>query len=163
MRYNDLIIEARRNGVWNDAAMEKSVKSIDDLLQYVKDVNKEVYWAFMRQQRGILYSHHYNEAFATYDVGQMCSTDKDGNTRHGAYWSVAQTEDATRGLDFPEGVTQWDKYVAFNAMWHDMRGSLDDSQILVAAYNFYFADEDCDDTATKIWRYMACMDKSQTA
>lgn len=49
MRYNDLIIEARRNGVWNDAAMEKSVKSVDDLLQYVKDVNKEVYWAFMRQ------------------------------------------------------------------------------------------------------------------
>lgn len=48
-------------------------------------------------------------------------------------------------------------------MWHDMRGSLDDSQILVAAYNFYFADEDCDDTSTKIWRYMACMDKPQTA
>lgn len=117
MRYNDLIIEARRNCVWNDAAMEKSVKSVDDLLQYVKDVNKEVYWAFMRQQSGILYSHHYNEAFATYDVGQMCSTDKDGNTRRGVYWSVAQTEDATRGLDFPEGVTQWDKYVAFNAMW----------------------------------------------
>ena len=55
------------------------------------------------------------------------------------------------------------KYVAFNAMWHDMRGSLDDSQILVAAYNFYFADEDCDDTSPKIWRYMACMDKPQTA
>lgn len=54
MRYNDLIIEARRNGVWNDAAMEKSVESVDNLLQYVKDVNKEVYWAFMRQQSGIL-------------------------------------------------------------------------------------------------------------
>lgn len=81
MRYNDLIIEARRNGVWNDAAMEKTVKSVDGLLQYVKDVNKEVYWAFMRQQSGILYGYHYNEAFATYDVGQMCGTDKDGNTR----------------------------------------------------------------------------------
>lgn len=125
MRYNDLIIEARRNGVWDDAAMEKSVKSVDGLLQYVKDVNKEVYWAFMRQQSGILYGHHYNETFATYDVGQMCGTDKDGNTRRGAYWSVAKIEDA-------------------------MRGSLDDSQILVAAYNFYFADEDCDDTSTKI-------------
>ena len=163
MKYNDLIIEARRSGVWTEDTMVKSVNSFDGILQYVKDTNKDVYWAFMRQQCGILYGQHYNETFAAYDVGQMCSTDSDGNVRRGAYWTVAQIEDATRGFDFPNGVTQWDKYVAFNAMWHDMRGRLDDSQVLTAAYNFYFADEDCDDTGTKIWRYMACMNKPKTA
>lgn len=163
MDYKELIDGARRSGVWSESAMEASVKSVDSLLQYVRDADKDVYWAFMREQCGILYGRHYGEDFAVYDVEQMRSTDKEGNTRKGAYWTVAQIEEATRDRDFPNGVTKWDKYVAFNAMWHDMRGEFDDAQVVAAAYSFYFADEDCDDVSTKIWRYAACMDKPRTA
>lgn len=49
---------------------------------------------------------------------------------------------ATAGTAFPKGTTKFDKFVAYNATWNDLRGKFTDDQILDAAYLLWFADED---------------------
>ena len=68
-------------------------------------------------------------------------------------------EEATKGLEFPEGTTEWDKFVAYNSFYADTCAVLSDGEILKAAYEFYFNDEDYGLEGSKIWRYMTAMRK----
>ena len=83
---------------------------------------------------------------------------KKGEKKEGAYWSVEQVEEATRGFTFPSGVNKWDKWVAFNAAYADFCKKFDDAQILEIGYLFYFADEDWKGK-NKIWEY-TCLNYS---
>jgi hypothetical protein len=62
---------------------------------------------------------------------------------------------ATRNRSFPEGATDYDKWVAYNAAYADFCKQCSDSEILNIAYLFYFADEDAPDG--KVWKYMNAM------
>ena len=77
---------------------------------------------------------------------------------YGAHWTRAQIIDATKGMKFHQKVNDWDKYVAFNAMYADLSAKMTDEEIIKAAYLFYFCDADWqpeDDNCTKIWDYTA--------
>ena len=102
-----------------------------------------------------MYGCHYNEEFALYDVEQIHYTNKAGEKRFGAHWTVEQIESATAGMKFPMGTNKWDKYVAFNAAHADFCKDFDEASILKIGYSFFFADEDWP-TDTKIWDYMSC-------
>lgn len=159
MNYRKMIDEARKSGTWNEKAMLASVDSVAELLERVKETHKEAYWAFMREQAGIMLGCHYDQTWAEHDAANISYTDKEGRKHTGAYWTSEQIEEATKGMTFPSGVTRWDRYVAFNAFWADTCKVLADEQIIKAAYQFFFADEDWRDgkgTATKIWHYMIC-------
>lgn len=104
---------------------------------------------------------HYDETWASHDVSQMEYTDKEGKRHKGAYWTVEQVEEATKGLQFPSAVTKWDRFVAFNGFKADLCKVLTDELILGAAYEFFFMDEDWDlekpgSSPCKVWEYFAC-------
>lgn len=130
-----------------EAVMWESTKAISDFLSPMKETNKEDYWYLMRKVYGIMSGGHYNEDFARYDVAEMKPL--------GEYWSMKQVEDATKGMSFPSGVTSADRYVAFNAFANDLKGTIEDTDILKTAYAFWFADKDWVGTS-KIWDYMCC-------
>lgn len=162
MNYLEMVKTAQSGGHFTEKQMWQSIESVSDLLDCVKDTHPDKYWAFMREQAGIMNGGHYDESWANYDVSQIEYTDKDGKAHKGAYWTCEQIEEATKGMAFPSGVTKWDKFVAFNAMKSDLCKSFDDEQILKATYSFYFVDEDWSETsgklgsATKVWDYFCC-------
>lgn len=130
-----------------EAVMWESTKLVSDFIKPMKETNKNEYWRLMREVYGLMSGGHYNEEFAKWDVAQMQPL--------GEYWSMKQIEEATKGMAFPNGTTLCDKYVAFNSFANDLNGVLTDEQILQAAYQFYFADEDFPkERGTKIWCYM---------
>lgn len=152
MTYADLVKMAKENGTWNEKTMWCAVESISELLEKWKEDDPKAFWAFMREQHGIMSGDHYDEKFAMHDVAQIEYTDKKGDTHKGAYWTVEQIEEATKGMTFKSGVTKWDKFVAFNSFWADTCKALDAEQIIKAAYQFYFADEDFKGK-NKVWEY----------
>ena len=159
MKYYQLVKNAKEKGIWDEKTMWLSVQSISIFIDKIKEYNIDLYWNFMREQTGILNNYHYDKCWAEYDVSNMEYTNRQGEKRKGAYWTVEQLKEATKEYKFPSGVTEWDIFVAFNAMHADTCKKLDDKQILDAAYSFFFNDEDWDKSgksSTKIWHYMQC-------
>ncbi len=154
-QYSEMLEEAKNAGLTNEKIMWKSVASVSELLLLVKQDHPEMYWEFMREQHGILYGNHYNEAFAMHDVSMIRYIDRMGKKCEGGYWTLEQIENATKGMTFPSGTTKWDKYVAFNGFYADTCTVLDDELIIKTAHKFYFADEDA--PPGKIWLYMEAM------
>lgn len=147
MDYLEMVKAAQKSGKTTEKQMWESIGSVSDLLCGIKDAHPDLYWKFLREQAGIMNGGHYNEEFAKWDVAQMQPL--------GEYWSMKQIEEATKGMAFPNGTTLCDKYVAFNSFANDLNGVLTDEQILQAAYQFYFADEDFPkERGAKIWCYM---------
>ena len=151
--YKKMIEQARKDGVANEKVMNASIDSVDALLEKLKEAHPEVYADFIAKQHELLYGPHYNELFAEIAVAGIVYTDSEGKEHHGPYWSIAEVEDATRGMTFPAGTTRYDKYVAFNVFKSDTCKAYDDKEILAGAYQFFFADEDYPG-AGKIWKYM---------
>lgn len=138
-----------------ESAMWETTRLVSDFIKPMKETNKKEYWNLMREVYGIMSGGHYNEEFALHDVAQIEYTDKDGKAHIGAYWTCEQIETATRGMTFPSGTTKYDKFVALNSFWADTCKVLTEEQIIKAAYQFYFADEDFPkERGAKIWCYM---------
>jgi hypothetical protein len=145
MSYKEMIEEAKKKGYASEKVMWESVDDLDDMLCDMKREHPEKYWKFIRKQHGIMYNNHYDEQFARWDVEQMKPL--------GVYWTLAQIEEATKGLPHPAGTTPWDKYVAYNAFANDLHGVIPDDLIIKTAHAFWFADKDWIGEG-KIWRYM---------
>lgn len=140
-----------------EGKMWASIAVVSDALEPMKETDKEGYWCIMRKMYGVMSDGHYNEEFAMYDVSAIEYTGKNGEKKHGGYWSAEQVEEATRNFRFPSGVNKWDKYVAFNLMYSDLCKKMDDGQILEAAFAFYFNDEDWPGgSGAKVWDYVCC-------
>lgn len=154
MNYKEMVNHAKKSGVTNEQTMWDSIDSFSELLEELKESHPKLYWDFMRKQHGIMFHNHYDEAFALYDVAQMHSTNKSGERKEGAHWTCEQIESATAGMKFHNGTTKWDKFVGFNAAYHDWNKHFEDADILRIGYAFYFADEDWG-SDTKVWEYMS--------
>lgn len=161
MNYKELVEKAKAIGNFTEKQMWQSIYSVADLLSEIKKEHPQMFWDFLREQHGIMFGMHYHQEFAEYDVSQMSYTDKEGRKHSGAYWTVDQIEDATKGMSFPVGVTKWDKFVAFNGFHADLCKVLTDEQIIKAAYEFFFMDEDWNpekpgSSPCKVWEYFSC-------
>lgn len=154
MNYREMVDHAKKAGVTNEKTMWESIDSFSELLDELKESHPQMYWDFMRKQHGIMFHNHYDEHYAVWDVSQMYHTDKSGEKKYGAYWTVEQVEAATAGMKFPAGVTRWDRFVAMNAARHDWGKDFDDTTVLKIGYDFYFADDDWS-SDTKIWEYIS--------
>lgn len=156
MKYLEMVKAAKKNGTFAEKQMWDSVESVSELLDDIKDSHPERYWQFLREQAGIMNGCHYDKEWAEYDVSQIVYTDKEGKKHTGAYWTCEQVEEATKTMSFPSGTTKYDKFVAFNSFYADTCKVLTEEQVLKAAYQFYFADEDWPkENGAKIWAYMA--------
>lgn len=153
MDYKKMIKAYADNG-GDEKKMWASVEVTSEALDYIKETNPEKYDCIMRKLSEALYGKHYSEELARADVEKMHSVGKDGVEHHGAHWSPEEVEAATADKTFGKSVTKWDKFVGYNAIWHDLHNILDDKQILEAAYAFWFDDKDWK-TSGKIWDYMS--------
>lgn len=102
---------------------------------------------------------HFCETTARRVMEGLRYTDKEGVEHTEPKWSERMIEEATKDLAFPDGTTSWDKWVAYNAFYADTCRALSDGEILKAAYEFYFNDEDYELEGSKVWNYMKCMGK----
>ncbi|MCM1168875.1 MAG: hypothetical protein NC324_02955 [Bacteroides sp.] len=158
MEYKDLVKEARENGAWDEKTMWRAVESISEMLEDLKESNPKAFWAFMREQHGIMYGRHYNEKFAMHDVAKMLWKDKEGKTRSGAYWTLERVRDEIKGKTLPKGANIYDAFVAYNATATDLCTILSEKELGEVAFATWFDDVDWSETgsATKIWDYMCC-------
>ena len=95
---------------------------------------------------------HFDKESAEEAVKSIYYTTKDGVEHYGAHWSLAQVLEATKDLQFKSCVTDYDKYVAFNAAYADLNKTLTTELIIETAHAFFFEDEDA--PCNKIWLYM---------
>ncbi len=160
MKYKQLIEQARANGMVTEKKMCTATERLSADLAPIEESHPEVYWRIMRDQHAVFYDRHYSEKFANHDVNCLVysgSTDEDGNPMGmGAHWSRAKILELTKDMKFHPRVNCWDKYVAFNSMYADLCAEMSETEILKAAYLFYFADADwqpTEDDCTKIWDY----------
>ena len=155
MKYSEMIKEAQAQGRSSESAMWKSVDRVDTLLENIKEDDPEAYWRFLREAHEDIYGCHYNQSYAEYDLSNLRYTDSEGVYHEGPHWSLNEVLSVTRSKSFPDGTTEADKWVAYNAAYADFCKKFNDSEILDIAYLFYFADEDAPEG--KIWRYMNAM------
>lgn len=153
MKYKEMLEDAKAKGLTSEKVMWESIEDMDDMLCMMKHEHPKEYWALMRRMHGRLYKHHYDEEFARWDIEQMHSTDPNGIKHIGAHWSKAEVVAAMQGHPMPAHITECDKWVAANAMWHDLHRGFDDKQIILATILFFFGDEDWGGDG-KIWCYM---------
>lgn len=153
MDYRRMMEEARKLGKGNELTMWASIESVSDLLEDLREDYPDKYWAFMRRAHEDIHGKHYNEEFARWDIEQMHSTDPNGIKHIGQHWSKAEVVQAMQGHPMAASVTECDKWVAANAMWHDLHRGFDDKQIILATILFFFADTDWQGDG-KIWCYM---------
>ena len=106
MMYKKMIEDAKAKGLTSDKAMWESIDELDDMLCVMKKEHPDKYWKLIRKQHGIMYNNHYTEDFAMWDVEQLRYTNKKGEKKEGAYWSVEQVEEASKGFIFPNGVVE---------------------------------------------------------
>ena len=95
---------------------------------------------------------HFDKETAEAAVKRIYYTTKDGVEHHGAHWSLEQVLEATKNLQFKPCVTDYDKYVAFNAAYADLNKVLSEELIIETGHAFFFEDEDA--PCNKIWVYM---------
>lgn len=138
------IIEKYGKGA-SDAKMHELTEVLSEFFSKMKHSHEEKYWILMRDVMGVLNDGHYDEAFAVHDVKNMLPI--------GEHWSAKQVEEATKSLSFPNGVNIYDKYVAFNAFANDLKDTMNEEDIIKAAYAFWFNDKDYKGK-NKIWCYM---------
>ena len=135
--------------------MKELTMILSDFLAPMKKVHKEKYWGLMRDVFGLLNDGHYDEKFAMHDVENIEYTDRQGQKRKGAYWTLEQVKEATKEYKFPNATNEYDVFVAANIMHSDLCKKFDDKQILDAMYSFFCNDEDWGG-GNKVWYYMKC-------
>ncbi|EXZ16481.1 hypothetical protein M071_4176 [Bacteroides fragilis str. Ds-233] len=163
MDYKNMLIGAKNAGVATEKAMWRSIDGLNEMLCKIKEEHPEMFWEFMREQHGIMYGNHYDEAFAKYDVSQMHHTRPDGSKHKGEHWGIDSVREALKGISIPSTYNAWDCYVALNANWHDKEVVFKkwfpenhEQKVIEDAVDFYFNDEDAPNG--KIWLYMSAMD-----
>lgn len=155
--YREMIEQARSRGVTSEQVMWGSIEEFDNMLCQIKENDPALYWDFIHKQHKALYKGHYDEEFAIYDMQHVYYINKQGEKTNKPYWTVEQVEEATKGYNFPNGTTKWDKWVAFNVFRSDTMKSLPDDLALKAGWEFFFDDIDFKkEGTTKIWDYVHC-------
>lgn len=102
---------------------------------------------------------HFDEETAKDALKGIMYTDRFGIVQTGEHWDLAAVNDATSTLVFPEGTTEWDKWVAYNSIYADLCRVLPDEQLLKVAYEYFFNDEDYRLEGSKIWHYTHAMEE----
>lgn len=161
MEYFNLIEQARTSGAASEKRTLAAAEQLSHDLAAVRKHCPRLYRRLMRNQHAAYYGRHYSQAMAVADVSRLVYSQRDEHGEpvgSGEHWTAEQTAEALKGETFHRGVTEWDKYVALNAMYADLCDTgLTEEQIIRAAYAFYFDDADwqpAEDDCTKVWDYM---------
>ena len=148
--YTDMVRNAPKP---SDELMWQTVEEVNALVEELARSHPEKAKAFLMRQYALMYGNRFNEAFARQSVSDMFHTAKDGHLVSG---QVIEPDRAFAAL-VPSGNMDlfWDAYVAANAFLHDLaRTSFSESQILDAAREFWFADDDFPNGGKVLWYFL---------
>ena len=154
-KYKEMIELAQSKGLADEKKIWKSVVSLEPILETFAEEHPEEYDEWIAKLHEILFGPHYDHELAQDALENITYTDKNGTKQIGPHWKLYEIIEATRGMSHPEGVTDYDKWVAYNVWYSDLSRELDDSTILKTANRFFFNDED--GPTGKIWKYMHSM------
>lgn len=161
MKYIQLIEQARSHGMATEKKMREALELLSCDLKKMAADSPALYQGLLRNQHAVFYDRHYSEAMANHDVNQLVYSDYDDEgcpIGKGNHWSCVRIAELTKDLKFHPKVNDWDKYVAFNAMYADLCANMSEEEIIKAAYAFFFCDTDwqpMEDDCTKIWDYVS--------
>lgn len=150
MKYYNMIKEARTKYNLSEEDMWKSVKILDDVMEYVKTADPRLAMLTEVKFLDITNKGHFPLDFAAEIVAKLHSKGAKGE-----HWSIGQINDTAKqlGLSFAANVTDGDKLFAFNSFYHDMHANGDsEEKIFTDAYIFYFDDADFEGNS-KPWKY----------
>jgi hypothetical protein len=165
-RYHDLMKSNFSAMRGNDALMWKHIGLVDELLDELREVHKDKYWAFMRQVHELMYGKHFDEAYARWQVEQMYHIGDDNREYKGEHWSLSDTTSVMqkyRGR-IPSEYNEFDFYVALNSQWHDTIctakrhfSTVDEAEnyVIDEAVALWLNDSDWP-SHDKVWRYFQC-------
>lgn len=141
MNFREIFEEVKQKGLPMDKMMEDVMDELDGALAEVKKANPEKHKKLVRKFNCAANNGHYGKKCAMEDVAEMEYTDKQGKKHKGGAWTMEQIEELTKDMQFPNGTTEWDKYVAFNEAKSRMGKSMDDHLIAKAAHDLWFDGE----------------------
>ena len=150
MKYYNMIKEARTRYNLSEEEMWKSVKILDDVMEYVKTADPRLAMLTEVKFLDITNKGHFPLDYAEEIVGTLHSSGAKGK-----HWTIEQIDTTANklGLSFPTSATSGDKLFAFNSFWHDMHNNGDtEEKIFTDAYLFYFDDADFEGNS-KPWKY----------
>lgn len=157
--YDMFLSKAREDGVVTEQKMWMAACKASKYMGMAQEgkLTNDEYWKFMREQHELFYGPHYDEEFAKYDLSKISYRGKSRDLRTGEYWSMAQIQEATSGMAFPKGTTDWDKYVAFNVAYSMLFNDFEDGDIIKAGYRIFFGTSD--GVEGRIWLHMQPISK----
>lgn len=135
------MVDAAVKGGSGEKAMWASIDVTNELMEMLEEKHPALYEEFMRKSYEAMNGKHYNRYFAEEDVSKLHYTDKDGKEHHGAYWTIEQIKEATAEKKFPQGTTDWDKYVAYNYIKATLMSELNDEEIFSVTHALFFKSE----------------------
>lgn len=143
--------DAKKAGTLNERAMLECMCELDELVAAMPERER---WKFMRRLHKKMNGAHYTEDFARHDIDGMEYVSKSGTTQHGAHWTKEQILDATRGVTFPAGTTDWDKWVAFNALYAKLGAHFSEEDIVKIGKHLLFKGES---EKGRVWKFMEAL------
>lgn len=148
MNYEDYIkVSTEKNGA--EETLKNVARRIEELLSVVKDSAPDAYRTFHRNMYEDTFGGHYNAEYGYLDVAKLEYTDHGGCRRSGAHWSISDIARMTAGMTFPEGTTQYDRYVAFNVAYSMLCQKYRDEEIIQIGYMMFFSDNGCN-----VWQWV---------
>lgn len=161
--YKNIVKENYAKVKGDDSVMWASVELVSELLEEIKELNKERYWKFMRDTHELMYGRHFDKAYAEWQVEKMGHRSPDGHEHRGAHWTLEQTTEVYHKYKskLPSEVNPYDFYVALNSQYHDYwcwaksvfaTDGEAEQAIIDGAVRFWFMDDDWP-TPTKVWEY----------
>ena len=145
-----MIKEARTKYNLSEEDMWKSIKILDDVMDYVKTSEPRMAMLTEVKFLDITNKGHFPLDYAEEVVGQMHS-----NGTKGKHWAIEQINETAKklNLSFPTSTTSGDKLFGFNSFWHDMHNNGDsEEKIFTDAFLYFFDDEDFEGNS-KPWKY----------
>lgn len=141
MNFREIFEEAKKKGLPLEKMFDEVMDEMEGVVAEVKKSNPEKHRKLVRKMNCIANNGHYGKNCAMEEVAEMEYTDKHGKKHKGGAWSMEQIDELTKDMQFPNGTTEWDKYVAFNEAKSRMGKSMDDHQIAKAAHDLWFDGE----------------------
>lgn len=161
MNYYDLIKEYGTGK--GEKAMWQATQMVSDYIEPMKETDPDGYWSLIKKTYAIMCGHHYNEAFAMWQINKMHYKDKKGEVHHAPHWAVGQYKTAFESVKAKlrnPNYNVWDFAVTLEMLhsdnicmykewWPEATNEVLDGKVVDSAVNYLNDDDDPDG---KIWQ-----------
>lgn len=145
MNYMEMVQNAPKK---SEEIMWQSVQSISELIDDLWGLHANIARKFMMKEYARMYGEHFNRELAEDTVDEMYHK-SNGQMVEGEMVSADEAMSIAPSEEY-----KWDAYVGANAMMHDLANTgFGKSDVMKAARQFWFSDEDFDGKNKVFWYF----------